>query len=125
MEQSFTIDYSVTREPTVTDHTAEENERGGSAVESLVPVAENGDQGMYDGNNVSGRESSVTNSDLDADHDTHVPVKLRKLNDVIADMGESEPQLHVMSSEEHASLAQANPRWRAAMKEELDSIEDN
>jgi hypothetical protein len=28
IEQSFTIDYSVTREPTVIEHTAEENGRG-------------------------------------------------------------------------------------------------
>jgi hypothetical protein len=127
VEQSFTIDYSITRELEVTYQTIEGNGRGGSAVDRPVPVAGNGDHGMYDGNNVSGRESSVASSDLDADHDEHVPVKLRNLNDIIADLEEGEPQLHVMSTEEPASLSKAegDPRWRAAMKEELDSIEDN
>jgi hypothetical protein len=52
---------------------------------------------------------------------------MRRHDDVIIDLEESEPQLHVVSFEEPASLseAQANPRWGAAMKEELDSIEDN
>jgi hypothetical protein len=52
---------------------------------------------------------------------------MRRHDDVIIDLEESEPQLHVVSFEEPASLseAQADPRWGAAMKEELDSIEDN
>jgi hypothetical protein len=52
---------------------------------------------------------------------------MRRHDDVIIDLEESEPQLHVVSFEEPASLseAQAGPRWGAAMKEELDSIEDN
>jgi hypothetical protein len=127
MELSFTIDYSVTQEPTVIEHTTKENGRWGSAIDSPVPVARDGDHGMNDDNNESGGECSVASSDLDADHDAHVPVKLRRLDDVIADLEKNEPKLHVVSYEEPAtpSEAQADPRWRAAMKEELDSIEDN
>jgi hypothetical protein len=49
-------------------------------------MARNGDHGMDDGNNVSGRESSLASLDLDADHDAHALVKLRKLSDVIANL---------------------------------------
>jgi hypothetical protein len=82
---------------------------------------------MNAGNNESGRESLVASSDLDVDHDANVLVKMRRLNDVIANLEENEPRHHVVSFEEPATLseAQADPRWRAAMKEELDSIEDN
>jgi hypothetical protein len=126
MEQTFTIDYLVTREPTMVEPTTDENGRGRSASDSPVPVTGGGDHGMSDADNESRRVSSVASSDLDADHDAHVPVKMRRLDDVIADLEENEPQLHVVSYEEPATLseAHADPRWRAAM-EELDSIEDN
>jgi hypothetical protein len=45
---------------------------------------------MTDGDHESRRRSSVASSYLDVDHDAHV----------IADLEESEPQLHVVSSKE-------------------------
>jgi hypothetical protein len=111
----------------VAEHTAEENGRGCSVSESYVPMIAGGDCGMTNGDHEPSRGSLVASSDLNADHDAHVPVKMRRPDDVIADLEVSEPQLHVVSSEEPVSLleAQADPRWRETMKEELDSIEDN
>lgn len=72
---------------------------------------------------------------LDADHDDDVPIRFRKLDNIL---GASSPrglvprvlgeELHAVSSaDEPASFADAerDPSWRKAMLEEMQSIEDN
>jgi hypothetical protein len=50
---------------------------------------------------------SVASSDIDADHDALLPVKVRRLSDIMSQLEEREPQLHVLSSEGTASLIEA------------------
>jgi hypothetical protein len=71
-----------------------------------------------------GRSSSV---DLDADHDTILSVRVRRLDDIMAELDGSDLQLHAVSSDEPTSLgeAQADQNWQKAMKDEMASIEDN
>jgi hypothetical protein len=49
----------------------------------------------------------VTSSDLDANHDADLPVKVRSLSDIVSEVEEQKPHLHVLSSEEPASLIEA------------------
>jgi hypothetical protein len=69
----------------------------------------------------------VASVDLDADHGDNVPVRIRRLDDIVAKLDNRELQHHVMSSDEPAMFddAQSNPCWRRAMEEEISSIEDN
>jgi hypothetical protein len=69
----------------------------------------------------------VASSDLDADHDVHALVQVRKLSDIIVDVEEIELQLNVVSSNEPGSLvgAQADQHWRKAMEDGMDAIEEN
>jgi hypothetical protein len=69
------------------------------------------------------RDPSVASSDLDADHDEQLPVHARRLSDILA----AERQLCVVSSNEPASLveAQADHCWKMATEEVMVSIEDN
>ncbi|KAF0916007.1 hypothetical protein E2562_000637 [Oryza meyeriana var. granulata] len=71
--------------------------------------------------------------DLDDDHDD-APLHFCRIDNILGDMGipgmvehELGDELHAVSTEEPATLAEAErePCWRAAMAEELRSIEDN
>jgi hypothetical protein len=86
MEQTFTIDYSVPRESTMAEGTAEENGRGRGPSECLVPATGGGDRGLTDGDREPSRRSSVASSYLDVDHSVHVHARMRRLDDVIADL---------------------------------------
>jgi hypothetical protein len=56
-----------------------------------------------------------------------LPVKVRKLSEVIAELDDQGVQLHVVSPEEPATLAdaQSDRNWKRAMEEEMSAIEDN
>jgi hypothetical protein len=53
------------------------------------------DHGAGDGDHEVDRASSVASSDLDADHDANLPVKVRRLSDIMSGLEDREPQLHV------------------------------
>jgi hypothetical protein len=127
MRGTFTIEYSVDRESSVVGGTAEQEQGWLSAGRSPAVEPETADHGVGDGDRETDRAPSVASSDLDVDHDANLPVMVRRLSDIVSELEEREPQLHVLSSEEPASLieAQADMSWRASMKEEMDAIEDN
>jgi hypothetical protein len=80
-----------------------------------------------DGENAQSRGTSIASSNLDADHDTQLLVKIRKLSEVIADLDDQGVQLHVVSPEEPTTVAkaQSDQNWKRAMEEEMSAIEDN
>jgi hypothetical protein len=63
--------------------------------------------GAGDGDHEADMTILVTSSDLDANHDADLPVKVRSLSDIVSEVEEQEPHLHVLSSEEPASLIEA------------------
>jgi hypothetical protein len=73
---------------------------------SLVPMQNGGDREQS-------RECSLASSDLDAKHDEDLRVKMRNLGNIVADVERRELELHVVSSDEPASLAEAqqSPCW--------------
>lgn len=78
--------------------------------------------------------SRVDSSTLDADHDDNVPLRFRRMDNIL---GETSPrglaprvlagELHAVSSDDPFSFADAehDPSWRKAMLEEMKSIEEN
>jgi hypothetical protein len=69
----------------------------------------------------------VVSENLDADHGDSVPVRVRRLDDIVTELDNHEPQLHMLSSDESVMFdeAESNPCWRRAMEEEISSIEEN
>jgi hypothetical protein len=123
----FTIEYTMAREGAVTEDS--EAVAGNELIVGDSPVGEqgDGDHEHADGGHALSRDSSIASSDLDAYHDPQLPVKVRKLSDIVADIDEQGLQLHVVSSDEPATLAeaQADQNWKRAMEEEMSAIEDN
>jgi hypothetical protein len=77
-------------------------------------------------------DDDVDNENLDADHDDDASLRFRSMSNFLATPGFTPralvaKELHVVSSDEPASLAKAehSPSWRKAMMEEMDSIEEN
>jgi hypothetical protein len=73
----------------------------------------------------------IDNENLDADHDD-TPLRFRSMSDILTTLGFTlralvAEELHVMSSDEPTSFAEAEPSssWRKAVMEEMDSIEEN
>jgi hypothetical protein len=75
-----------------------------------------------------------TRPDLDADHDEDAPLRFCRIDNVLGPaampglaMRALQQELHAVSAEEPGSLEEAagDPSWRAAMVEELCSIEEN
>jgi hypothetical protein len=92
---------------------------------SLVQWTSVGDQHSDQGNQSAGSEGE--RPELDVEHDKDLPMQIKKLDDVLADLDRDGQQLHVVSSDEPSSLAeaQANPCWKQAMEEEMAAIEEN
>jgi hypothetical protein len=69
----------------------------------------------------------VASENLDADHGDSVTVRVRRLDDIVAELDNRELQLHVLSSDEPVTFdeAESNPCWRRAMEEEISAIEEN
>jgi hypothetical protein len=42
----------------------------------------------------------VASENLDADHGDSVPVRVRRLDDIVTELDNHEPQLHMLSSDE-------------------------
>jgi hypothetical protein len=61
---------------------------------------------LIDGGHAQSRGTSIASSDLDADHDPQLPIRVRKLSDIVADLDDQEVQLHVVSPDE--------PEWPEA-----------
>jgi hypothetical protein len=108
MRDTFTIEYIVGCEASEEDGTAEGDERWPSIGRSLVAEPVVGDHGVNDDDHEPERGTSVVSSDLDVDHDAHLPIQVRRLSDIVSEPEEREPQLHVLSSEEPASLMEAH-----------------
>jgi hypothetical protein len=77
-------------------------------------------------------DDDVNDENLDADHDDHAPLRFRSMSDILATPGLAPralmaEELHVVSSDESASFAEAkhNLSWRKVMMEEMDTIEEN
>jgi hypothetical protein len=90
--------------------------------ESLLP-ARTGDMEVDD---------DVDDENLDADHDDDAPLCFRSMSIILATLVFAlralvAEELHVVSSDEPASFAEAehNASWRKTMMEEMDSIEEN
>jgi hypothetical protein len=98
---TFTV-YSVTREPPVFEGIGEVVQRHES-IGDAGSLVQSGDKVQGAANRAPGMNPSVASSDLDANHDEEVPVHTRRLSDILAE----EPQLHVVSSDEPASLTEA------------------
>jgi hypothetical protein len=98
---TFTV-YSVTREPPVFEGIGEVVQKHES-IGDAGSLVQSGDKVQGAANRAPGMHPSVASSDLDANHDEEVPVHTRRLSDILAE----EPQLHVVSSDEPASLAEA------------------
>jgi hypothetical protein len=99
-------EYTPAREGTVTGD--DEAVAGGEfgAEDSSVGVQDAGDHDHSDGGHAQSRGTSIASSDLDADHDPQLPVRVRKLSDIVADLDDQEVQLHVVSPDE--------PEWPEA-----------
>jgi hypothetical protein len=104
---TFTIEYSIDHEISVVDGTAEQEQGWLNTRRSLVAEPETIDHGVGDGDHETTRAISVASSDIDADHDALLPVKVRRLSDIMSQLEEREPQLHVLSSEGPASQIEA------------------
>jgi hypothetical protein len=59
------------------------------------------------GDHEQSRERSVASSDLDAEHDKDLPIKMRNLGDIVAVVERCGLELHVVSSDEPAYLVEA------------------
>jgi hypothetical protein len=107
----------MVRESSVTEEAEQAAGDQPDIVQSPVQWTGGGDQHLDQGDRVVG--SGGVRPELDADHDEDLPVRVRKLDDVLADLDRDGQQLHVVSSDEPASLAkaQANPCWKQAMEE--------
>jgi hypothetical protein len=114
----FTMEYTTTGPATPMVDGADE----APTEESLLPGGA-GDMEVDD---------DVDDENLDADHDGDAPLCFCNMNDILATPGFAPralvaEELHVVSSNEPASFAEAehSPSWRKAMMEEMDSIEEN
>jgi hypothetical protein len=107
MRGTFTIEYSVDRESSVGDGTAEQEQRWPNVGRSPVAEQEHVGHDAGDGDHELDRDSSVASSDLDANHNANLPIKVRRLSDIMSELEEREPQLHVLSSDEPTSLIEA------------------
>jgi hypothetical protein len=81
---TFTVEYLVTREPLVVEGIGEELQRHGSIGDAVSPV-QDGDQVQGATDRAPSRSPSVASSDLNADHDEGVPVRTRRLSDILAE----------------------------------------
>jgi hypothetical protein len=120
---TFIVEYLVTREPPVAQGIVVELERHESIGDIVSHVQRGGDHDQSAGDRASSRNPLVASSALDADHDEQVPVSTKRLSDIMAE----EPQLHVVSSDEPTSLAEAqvDHYWKNIMEEEMSLIEAN
>jgi hypothetical protein len=122
---TFTIEYTMIRESSVT----KEAEQAAGDQLDVVPNPLQwtcvGGQHSDQGNQVVG--SGGVRPELDADHEEGLLVRIGKLDDVLADLDRDGQQLHIVSSDEPGSLAeaQANPCWKQDMEEEMAAIEEN
>jgi hypothetical protein len=85
---------------------------GSVALEDQSPMSGGGGEDLGRSSSVEGRE------DLDVDHDAILWVRVRRLDDIMAELDGSDLQLHAVSSEEPTSLgkAQADQNWQKAWK---------
>jgi hypothetical protein len=107
VSDTFTIEYTLAWEGTVTGDG--EVVAGGEVgtKDSLVGVQDAGDLDHSDGGHAQSRGTSIASSDLDADYDPQLFVKVRELSDIVVDLEVQEVQLHVVSHEEPAIVAEA------------------
>jgi hypothetical protein len=77
-------------------------------------------------------DNDVDDENLDANHNDNASLRFHSMSDILTTPGFAlhalvAEELHVVSSDEPASFAEAehNPRWRKAMMEEMDSNEEN
>jgi hypothetical protein len=127
VDDTFTIEYIVTHDILVAKDTGAEAGSQHSVGDRPVPGQGGGDHEQSDGDRAPSRSPSIASSNLDANHDPQLPVRPRKLADIIADVEERGLQLHVASSDEPTSLAeaQADHNWTKAMEDEMATIEEN
>jgi hypothetical protein len=94
---------------------------GSVALEDQSPMSGGGGDDLGWSSSVEGKE------DLDADHDAILRVRVRRLDNIMAELDGSDLQLHAVSSDEPTSLgkAQADQNWQKAVEDEMASIEDN
>jgi hypothetical protein len=86
VSDTFTIEYIVAQEGVVTEDS--ESIAGDELIvgDSLVGEQDDGDHEDADSGHAQSRGSSIASSDLDVDHDPQLPVRVRKLYDIIADI---------------------------------------
>jgi hypothetical protein len=122
---TFTFEYVVVRESLEIEEAEQATGDQPNVVPSPVQWTGVGDQHSDQGNQSAGSEGG--RPELDAEHDEDLPVRIRKLDDVLADLDQDGQQLPVVSSDEPSRLgkAQANPCRKQAMEEEMAAIEEN
>jgi hypothetical protein len=107
VDNTFTIEYSVSHDVQVSEEVGAEAERQSSVEGRSASGQSDGDFRQVDVDHAPIGDHSVASLDLDADHDVHDPVQVRKLSDIIVDVEEKELQLNVVCSDESGSLVEA------------------
>jgi hypothetical protein len=113
VDDIFIIEYIVSQESQVAE---------GCGVTRLAqggeqsPLSGGVGHGPYQNSSVGSREGH------DANHDASLPVRVRRLDDIVVDLDMSDLQLHAVSSDGPTSLAeaQADQNWQKAMEDEMD-----
>jgi hypothetical protein len=102
---TFTVEYNLSQEQVVVEGAAEQEEE---------PVPADGVHEAGGDDSDQDRDESVASENLDADHGDSVIVRVRRLDDIVAELDNRELQLHVLSSDEPATFdeAESNPCWR-------------
>jgi hypothetical protein len=115
---TFIVEYDLSREQVMVD---------GADVQEEEPVQVDGVHEAGGDDSDQGQDEYLVSENLDADHGDSVPVRVRRLDDIVAELDNQEPQLHMLSSDEPATFdeAEPDPWWRRAMEEDISSIEEN
>jgi hypothetical protein len=105
---------------------------------SVAPTTDGADEALTEESPLPARagdtkvDNDVDDENLDANHDDNASLRFHNMSDILTTPGFAlhalvAEELHVVSSDEPASFAEAehNPSWRKAMMEEMDSIEEN
>jgi hypothetical protein len=105
---------------------------------SVAPIADGADEALTEESPLPARagdtkvDNDVDDENLDANHNDNASLRFHSMSDILTTPGFAlhalvAEELHVVSSDEPASFAEAehNPRWRKAMMEEMDSNEEN
>jgi hypothetical protein len=94
VEDMFTVEYLITHESLVVEGAVEATERqrsikGRRSIKDRQTLVQNGgDHELGDGDHTPSRGPSIASLDLDADNDDQLPVHVKRLVDIVADVEE-------------------------------------